>query len=87
MENTTSEHYQLLWTKKEIELRGRSEEHGACCRVERSLGCKYARLCTFSSHKAIFQDKMILNLLLLELRSSFLHIFFVFLNIIQVKSL
>ena len=50
-------------------------------------GCKYARLCTFSSHKAIFQDKMILNLLLLELRSSFLHIFFVFLNIIQVKSL
>ena len=52
-----------------------------------STGCKYARLCTFSSYKAIFQDKMILNLLLLELRSSFFHIFFVFLNIIQVKSL
>ena len=51
------------------------------------VGCKYARLCTFSSHKAIFQDKMILNLLLLELRSSFLHIFFVFLNNIQVKIL
>ena len=63
------------------------EKDATIAEKDAAIGCKYARLCTFSSHKAIFQDKMILDLLLLELGSSFLHIFFIFLNVIQVKSL
>ena len=68
----------IIQNTKGSTKRNESESSTMCMEVSACKGCKYARLCTFSSHKAIFQDKMILNLLLLELRSSFLHIFFVF---------
>ena len=51
------------------------------------LGCKYARLYTFLSHRAIFEDNFNLHSILLELRSFFFQIFFYLLNMLHVKIL
>ena len=49
------------------------------------IGCKYARLYTFLSHGAIFEDNFNLHLILLELRSFFFQFFFYLLDMLHVK--
>ena len=55
--------------------------------VQPNTGCKYARLYTFLSHGAIFEDNFNLHLILLELRSFFFQIFFYLLDMLHVKIL